>query len=256
MKGYFFLIIFALVGISFWFLGFNEPFVGSYAAADTYLGLGAKNYLRYGYLKLKFLPTYYVGEVLPAQPDYYLHHPILQYLLTSVAFKLFGFYNWVVRIFPFIFSLGTLFLIYRIGWLVWDQKTGLLALTLASLLPIMTVFGIKQMMFEHATLFWILVIIYNFLLYGQNRKKIQLILLALFSLLGILTDWGALYLMPGFLIYYLLSSSFFLTTLTLEGLITRPFNLYPLANSSITIPSGKSLPSTSITASCSKGVKG
>lgn len=190
------IFLFIISGIVLWFIGINDPFVGSYSANDSYIALGAKNYLKYGYQNLNFLPTYYVGHSYKENIELYLHHPFLQFLITSIAFKIFGIHNWVVRLVPLIFSLGSVFFIYKIGSVIWNKKTGLISAAFASIMPFLAIFGSKLVMFEHATLFWLLTVFYFFIRYYKTGKGINLLFLTLASLAGILTDWGGFYLLP------------------------------------------------------------
>lgn len=185
-----------------WLWGINDPFVGLYNANNNFLTLAAKNYLRFGFGQLKFFPTYFSGKLLPPAPDYYLHHPILMFLLATIGFRMFGFGNWVVHIVPLLAMVGALGMIYAIGRAVWDRRTGILAVFLAALFP-MTSFFWKFMFFEQLSLFLTLVVFWFALQYLRDRSKRNFAYIFLSALLAISVDWygGYLLFVFGFLLF-------------------------------------------------------
>ncbi len=193
--------LFIIAGVGLWLLGVNEPYVGSYAANQNYFTLASKNFHRFGYIRLKFLPTYYSGGDLTNIPDFYLHHPILYFILVSLPFLIFSYHDWVSGVVPIIFSLFSLIWLYKIGVVLKNRQFGLWTAFFASIFPIMTVFS-KQTIFEPAVLSTLLAVYYFFLSYLKYRKKRQLILLTGFSLLAILIDWGGAYFILPFLFCY------------------------------------------------------
>ncbi len=190
-----------IIAISLWFIGINEPFVGAYGANFNYFTLAAKNFIRFGYIKLHFFPTYYSGADLSQNPDFYLHHPILYFTLVSIPFIFFGFHNWTALVTPIIFSLLTLFWFYKIGSLIWNKKIGYLSAFFASIFPMMTVFG-KQTIFEPAVLSLLLGVYYCFIAYLKYKHKKYIILLAILSLIATLIDWGGAYFVLPFILLY------------------------------------------------------
>lgn len=199
-------VLFLVLGILLWFLGINDPYVGGYGAANTLLSLAAKNFLRFGFENLNFLPTYFVGPSLPYVVPYYLHHPFLQFYLLAFSFKIFGFSHWVGYLPSFVFSLGSVILVYRLGSVISSKKTGLLAAAFFTLMPIITVYGVKQAGFEQGVLFSSLGVIYYFVKYFKEEKKKYLVYIGIYSFLGIAIDWGILYLLPAFILSLFLFS--------------------------------------------------
>lgn len=190
-----------LIAAYLWLWGVNDPYVGSYNTNNNYLSLAAKNYLRFGYLRLKFFPTYFAGQNLPFQVDYYLHHPILIYLLVTIPFTLFGFQNWVVHVVPFIFAVGSLVVLYEIGAYLWNRSIGIWAVVLAALFP-MSSFYWKYIFFEQICLFFNLLVVYVFLKYIKEKQEKYLKYVFLFSLFSMLADWGGLYLLVPLTIFF------------------------------------------------------
>ena len=187
------LILLVFLASALWLWGVNDPYVGIYNANNNYLTLAVKNYFRFGFQTLHFLPTYFASNPLPPHVDYYLHHPILFFLISTIPFKLFGFHNWVVHVAPFIFSIGSLYFIYKIGEKLWGRTVGIWSSVCAMLFPMHSFFW-KYIFFEQITLFFNLWILSIFLLYREKQKKLYLITAALLSFLCMLSDWYALYL--------------------------------------------------------------
>lgn len=180
--------------------GINLPFAGGFSANNNYLSLAAKNYQRFGYTNLKFFPTYFAGAKLPVPVPYYLHHPILIFPLIYVSFTLLGIHNWVVHIPNLLFLLGDIFLIYKIGLLVWNKKIGMWAAAITIILPMVTFFW-KFMMFEQGSLFFNLCVFYFVYRYYLHAKNAYLVYIFVFTLLSGLMDWGVLYLLVPLIIF-------------------------------------------------------
>ena len=191
MRYYKYLLI--IVGVSLCLWGVNYPFVGGYNANNNYLMLAAKNYLRFGFLQLRFFPTYFTGAHLPVPVPYYLHHPIFIFLFTTIPFVFFGFHNWVVHVANFLLLVGDIFLIYKIGELVWNKQVGLWAAGLAFIFP-MTTFFWKYMMFEQGSMFCNLFLFYFLYAYLKNKRDQYILFIFLSALCSGLMDWGVLYL--------------------------------------------------------------
>ena len=170
-------------GLALWLWGVNNPYTGLTNANNNYLSLAAKNYIRFGFTGLKLFPTYFAGRTLPSPVPYYLHHPVLVYLLSAVPFMLFGFHNWVVHAANFLFLLGDIFLIYTIGKFVWNRKVGLWAAGLAMIFP-MTSFFWKYIFFEQGSLFFNLLIFYCFVRYLKVQKPVYLLALFFSAVYG------------------------------------------------------------------------
>jgi hypothetical protein len=207
------LIFFALV---FGLWGVNDPFVGGYSANNNYLMLAAKNYIRFGLVPLHFLPTYFAGATLPQMPPYYLHHPVLMFLLAIPPFVIFGFDNWVVHVVPFLFVISSLIFFYYIVEEVWDKDTAWLAVGCASIFPVLGFFW-KYIFFEQVSMCFQMMNIYFLLRYQTTKNHRYFLWFIVSAFLGICSDWGGAYLL------------FAYATLLLSGLkknLVRPFVAY------------------------------
>lgn len=196
-----YLVILTFLAVMTWFWGVNEPFVGAYGANLNYFTLASKNFLRFGYSKLHFLPTYYAGGNINEIPPFYLHHPVFYYTLVSLSFILFGFQNWAAAVTPVIFSLLTVFWLYKIASLEFSKRIGYWSAFFGSIFPMMTVFG-RQTIFEPAILSLLLGCYYYFLTYLKFKKRISLIKFTIFSFIAVVVDWGGLYFIFPFILLY------------------------------------------------------
>jgi 4-amino-4-deoxy-L-arabinose transferase-like glycosyltransferase len=81
------------------------------------------------------------GETPTEERLYYLTHPPLIGLAVSVSFRLFGEHEWAARLVPFLFGLGSLLLIVRIGSRLWSREVGLLAGAIFAFVPMEVVYS-------------------------------------------------------------------------------------------------------------------
>ncbi len=190
-----------LIGAALWLWGSMYPFVGIYNTNNNYLSLAAKNYLRFGFATLKFFPTYFAGaHFMPGDP-YYLHHPILVFWLEALSVFLFGTANWVVHVPQILFAAGSMVMVYVIAKKLWNPSVALWSLALASIFP-MTGFFWKYMLFEQASLFFNLLVYYFVLCFARDTKPRYLVAIFFATICSGLADWGVLYLLFPFIIFF------------------------------------------------------
>ena len=101
----------------------------------------ARNYARYGYVETRFAPVVSTGTVPPENRRYYLTHPPGIGLALSLSFALFGESEWAARLVPLLFSLGSIFLLYRLAEKVYSREVALVAAAFFSVLPLETLYG-------------------------------------------------------------------------------------------------------------------
>lgn len=194
-------LLLIILGVALWLWGINYPFVGIYNTNNNYLSLAAKNYLRFGVWNLKLFPTYFAGEhFLPGGP-YYLHHPILIYLLEALSVFVLGTADWVIHAPHVLFTIGSMGMIYVIARKLWSQKVALWSLGLAVIFP-MTGFFWKYMLFEQECLFFNLVVYYFVICFARKPKPRYLVAIFFATLLSGFVDWGVLYLLFPFIIFF------------------------------------------------------
>lgn len=186
------LFLFCLLFVFLWFIGVRLPFVGIYNANNNYLLLGGRNFLQFGFRELSFLPTYFVGGSLPPFIPYYLHHPTGMFFLTAWMVQIFHGAPWSVHVVPFVFTLGSLVVLYALIRDVAGKRVAAWSAFFAASFPMVAVFW-KYMMFEQASLFFTLLVFWcaHSLLKKPDTKTVWYLLLV--SLGGALVDWYGAY---------------------------------------------------------------
>lgn len=173
----------------------DKPFYGYHDWNGVTYGQIARNFAGYGPLLTKFGQVENLPRVTRGEFRFDTHFPPLFTLLLSVPVSLFGSEEWAIRIIPIALSLGSLFLIYHLGNLLYGQRAGLAAATLALLTPIFLYFG-KNPMHEILTLPFLLGETVLFYLTvnsnGTLRQKYFRLLVGV-ATLSLFSGWPAYY---------------------------------------------------------------
>jgi 4-amino-4-deoxy-L-arabinose transferase-like glycosyltransferase len=152
----------------------------------------ARNYLRYGWLKIKFAQILDVG---PLDPDSipYTHHPPLMPILLSISFRLFGIHEWSARLVPIMSSLGAIIALYLLASEIWNKRTALFACFFMSFIPMASYYGPVPGTEASISLLSVILTTYLYILYIQSPRPLHLILMILSFLFGAIADWHAFY---------------------------------------------------------------
>lgn len=186
--------------ISLFFIGQNldKPFWGEHDWNGVRYGNIARNYLRYGLINLKFAQIENSGPVAEKY-EYFTHYPPLLPILISLSYRLVGISEWSTRLIPLLATSGTIVLIFLIGNKLWDLKTGILASSIAMVIPITLYFG-KTPVHESLVVFFVLA---AFLAYLYKRKKLFIYT----SIFGCLTTWAGFFLIPAMILVKILTKN-------------------------------------------------
>lgn len=190
------------VALVVWLWGINVPHVGLYNANNNYLSIASENFLRFGYRTLHYLPTYVVGETLPAPVPYYLHHPVLFFLIASVPFALFGSGNWVAHVMTFMYAVSAMIVLYAVIREVSGDRIARWSLFFAVLFPMSSFFW-KYMFFEQISLYFTLTSLYFVVRYGKTEHPAYLWGLGISTAMGGASDWYAAYLLVALCVLWL-----------------------------------------------------
>lgn len=106
-------------------------------------------------------------------------------LIFRVWISLFGVNEYLLKMFPMIFGLLSLLMIYKLGKLLFDEKVGVGAMALLSVLPIAIIYSVKLISFTF-NLFLMLSVLYFFLKYNKDRVMKDMVFFVLFSILLVL----------------------------------------------------------------------
>ena len=84
-----------LVGFSLLLYKFNKPFIGQHDWNGVVYGQQAKNFVRLGFMPLKFGATLATADALPETYKYLTHYTPVLPILISFSYRLFGIPNGV-----------------------------------------------------------------------------------------------------------------------------------------------------------------
>jgi len=166
----------------------NHTFVKNHDGWNgSFYSLIAENYLSIGFFKLRFAPHLWISA---DKLQYYLHHPPLVGLLTSIMFKIFGKAEWSARI-PFLFSsLVNIVLIYMLAKKMFNKNIGFLAAFLFSLVPMASFYDLMVDPQGSLILTFILLMSYSYYLFLKGEKKYFKWLIISFAV-SVIIDWGS-----------------------------------------------------------------
>ncbi len=229
------LIIIAFLFFSlFIFKDINLPFVGPNATNFTVYSLIAHNFNQFGYLETKLTPLISVSSTFPQNPSYFFHHPTFLSFSESLLFKIFGEQFWVGRLTVILYSLGSLFLIYKLALKIFNkQKLAIISVFIYSLIPASSLFG--KMIGQEALVLFFCLLTLNFSLdFLTTKRKIYLILSIVSLILGLLSDWPTIIfvfaLFPIFKTYKNIKPWLYLVFTTLVVLIFSLIYIYVFNN--------------------------
>lgn len=172
--------------------GITYPYVGYNAwNFNTYSHI-AKNYNSFGLAQTKFAPIVSVTKTIPSNPEYYLHHPPLLYIIMSFFYEVLGSGNFVGRLPVILATIGSAVCIYYLGSLMKGKLFGLIAMSIFALIPGTSIFG-RMIGHEALLLFFVLLSLVLLLKYLKTNRTIFLFFLVISVLLGTLSDWPMTY---------------------------------------------------------------
>ncbi|HVZ67711.1 MAG TPA: glycosyltransferase family 39 protein, partial [Patescibacteria group bacterium] len=174
------------------FKGINLPYVGQNAYNFITYSLIAHNYNQFGYLQTKFAPLVSVSAGYPLIPEYFIHHPPLLSIIESLFLKIFGEGFWVGRFMSILFTAALIFVIYLIDKNLSNKKQASVTLAVLCLLPATIIFG-KMVGQEPLVLFFTLSSLYFSIKYVKENKSRNLYFAFISIILGVLSDWPAVY---------------------------------------------------------------
>lgn len=197
-------LIVLLILISFIFLIYplNQPLVESFTELAVWSGLSAKNFLKYGFFKLKFLP--FIGPVTdiqnPGNP--YLNHPPLFFWLTTIGVWLSKSGYWGLRIIPLFFSLGSLLILFKMMRLI-SRGLSWLVLVFSISMPMYFVYATFPV-YVNVLLFFALTAYYYAIKFSKTDSRFHFFLILLFLFLASLTDYPGFFAGLGIAVFFFL----------------------------------------------------
>jgi len=211
----------------------TQPWIGADANAGVKRSIEAKNYLRYGFINLKFGQAYNYELVSKIDElHYYQHHPPLTSLLIALSFYMFGISEISTRLVPILFTLCSIILVFTIARRCHDEHIALLSAFIFSIMPVTTFLG-RTPNYEPTTQFFILLSVLLYMNWMNDRKRGRFYAFLAIYTISLFTDWPAYFLgglqvrdmnvlqiLKGLMPLYLLYMTFFLITgIILSGIV-------------------------------------
>ena len=171
----------------------TQPWVGLDANSGVKRSIEAKNYLRYGFLNLKFGQANTYHQVSDLKDlTYYMHHPPLTSISIAVSFYLFGVSEFSYRLILILFTLCSVLLVYTIARRSYGVRTALLAAFIFSVMPVTTFYGRSN--FEPLTQMLLLLSVMLYLRWFDDRRPGKFYLFLAIYAISLLTDWPVYFL--------------------------------------------------------------
>jgi uncharacterized membrane protein len=162
-------------------------------------------------------------------------HPPLHYLFLNFWVKIFGNSVIAMRLTSVIFSLITIWLIYKIGKEIKNEKTGLWAAIILGVNPLFVYFSQELRMYMMAVM-WLNGAIYFFVKINKKPNWKNILGFNILIFLSFLTFYGSIFLIAAMILYWLVTKKFklFFTNsigIILAILVISPLLLIQLKNS-------------------------
>lgn len=173
-------------------ININKPFIGQHDWNGVVYGQQAKNFVRYGYLPLRFAATADVGLHPVNELKFTTHYTPVLPILISLLYRTFGISEWSTRLVAIIASLFTIVLIINLGKVIFDRPTGILAGILTSFTPMFIYYG-KNPVHEIVQLPFTLMSFLSYYSWFKSGKNIWWYSLFLFVILAMMIGWPGYY---------------------------------------------------------------
>lgn len=203
------IISFLLFLLSFFLIGqnLNKPFWGEHDWNGVRYGNIARNYLKHGFINLKFAQIENSGLVSKDQFEFFTHYPPLLPILISLNLLVFGISEWSIRLIPLLATSITITIIFLIGYKIKNISLGILASLFALVTPMVNYFG-KLPSHEPLVLFFVTLSFLFFLYYRDSKNNNWKILLIVSLIFAHLSTWAGFFLLPAIIITDFIQNKF------------------------------------------------
>lgn len=170
--------------------GLFSPFLDLYPMRQEQCAMLARNFYRNGFNffnpQLDWFGTF--------NSSWRLDFPIIQYL-TSLLYGVFGIHEYLARLVAIIFSLGSIYYLYKLVKTYFDIKSAIFASLFFAISPLNVYFS-RTFMPDSLMIFFTLTTIYYFSKWLDNEKPINYFISILSAALAFLIKITTLYLIP------------------------------------------------------------
>lgn len=186
-------------------LDFFDPFYGKgfkSAFGAFIVGASARNFAEHGFLELSLMPTYARIELADGTiwSNWYTHHPALHGLLPGLSVELFGAHAWAMKLPALVFSLLSVWSVWRLARLAWGERAALLTALLLAVIPMSSWYGTLPYT-DGAVVFFFGLIGRRYLLWLRHDRRADLVAVGAWSFVALLFDWPAFFLLPALTIH-------------------------------------------------------
>ncbi|MEK7110989.1 MAG: glycosyltransferase family 39 protein [Patescibacteria group bacterium] len=188
------LLVSGLILLAFLLLSvnINKPFIGQHDWNGVVYGQQAKNFLRFGYLPLKFGATLATADIRPDERKYLIHYTPALPVLISLSYGIFGISEMSTRLVPIIASLASVFLVVLLGKELISFRAGIIAGALMAVTPMFIYYG-KNPVHEIVLLPFALLAFYSYRRFLKTGKKGWWNILLLALTFAMLIGWPGYY---------------------------------------------------------------
>ena len=150
-------------------------------------------------------------------------HPPVYYWFLNIWIKIFGDQVWVMRLSSILFSLITIWLVYKIGKEIKDKKTGLWAAILVGVNPLLIYFSQELRMYSMVTM-WLMGSIYFLTRILNPSTKLRtnwknILGFNIMTGLSFVTFYGSIFLIGAEILYLLINKKIKLLLMSIWGII-------------------------------------
>lgn len=191
MKRFFPLGVLVLAGVLL-SINISKPFIGQHDWNGVVYGQQAKNFLRFGYLPLKFGATLATFDTSPEERKFSTHYTPVLPILISFSYRLLGVSEWSTRLVPVTASLASVFLVILLGKELISFRAGIMAGVLMAVTPMFIYYG-KNPVHEVVLLPFALLSYYSYWRWRQSRKRKWWMTLLISLVAAMLIGWSGYY---------------------------------------------------------------
>jgi len=201
------LVLIVYIGLSYQHI--HDPFIHVTADVNGQNGLAVINFLKHGFLQLKFgVVDQMLLDVSLAPKWFYTHHPAFFVLPTAFFYKFFGVSELTTRLGPLSFMIiSIIFFAFSLRRIFADNLTALITLFVFSLLPGVIFYG-KAFELAVFSLPAGLITFSSFIFFITSKQSKYLILFFISLVVGGLLGWFYYFLPVGLWLLVLLSPQF------------------------------------------------
>ena len=197
------LVLVLLLGLGIRTLGVDDPWSGSPNDFHSAFGGGstggpARNFYNYGFSETLGVPMEWRVELEDGSTEYsyYPHHPTTCISITALSMMFFGPSEWASRLPWILFSMLSVFGVWRVARLIWNPTVALVAALFTAVMPFSAYFASMQWI-DGLTVALYTAIVYRYVLWLRTGQGSQLRWASFYALLSGLCEWSAIFILPG-----------------------------------------------------------